>query len=138
LASQVHCLHYSRTLGIASKDSGGEMMQATGTSHQALQAIWKAVRAIPRGQVSSYGTVAKRAGLPGRARLVGYALKIAPNGLPWHRVVAAGGRITFPKTSRQFAEQRKRLRAEGVELTGGGRVVSEADISLDELLWNRP
>ena len=37
-------------------------MQATGTSHQALQAIWKAVRAIPRGQVSSYGTVAKRAG----------------------------------------------------------------------------
>jgi methylated-DNA-protein-cysteine methyltransferase related protein len=113
------------------------MMQATGTSHQALQAIWKAVRAIPRGQVSSYGTVAKRAGLPGRARLVGYALKVAPGGLPWHRVVAAGGRITFAKTSRQFAEQRKRLRAEGVELAGA-RVVSEAAISLDELLWKRP
>jgi methylated-DNA-protein-cysteine methyltransferase-like protein len=113
------------------------MMQATGTSHQALQAIWNAVRAIPHGQVSSYGTVAKRAGLPGRARLVGYALKIAPSGLPWHRVVAAGGRITFPKTSRLFAEQRKRLRAEGVQLTGA-RVVSEAAISLDELLWKRP
>src|SRR5258708_299910 len=42
-----------------------KMMQATETSRQALQAIWKAVRAIPRGQVSSYGTVAKRAGLPG-------------------------------------------------------------------------
>jgi methylated-DNA-protein-cysteine methyltransferase-like protein len=115
------------------------MMQATGTSHQALRAIWKAVRAIPRGQVSSYGAIAKRAGLPGRARLVGYALKIAPSDsdLPWHRVVAAGGRIVFPKSSRQFAEQRKRLRAEGVELTGG-RVVSEASISLDELLWKRP
>jgi methylated-DNA-protein-cysteine methyltransferase related protein len=112
------------------------MMQAIGTSHHALQAIWKAVRAIPRGQVSSYGVVAKRAGLPGRARLVGYALKNAPNDLPWHRVVAAGGRIAFPKTSRQFAEQRKRLRAEGVELTGG-RVVSESSISLDELLWKR-
>ena len=111
-------------------------MQATGTSHQALQAIWKAVRAIPRGQVSSYGTIAKRAGLPGRARLVGYALKIAPNDLPWHRVLAAGGRITFPKASRQFAEQRKRLRAEGVELTTQGRVVNEAS-SLDELLWKR-
>jgi methylated-DNA-protein-cysteine methyltransferase-like protein len=133
----LHCLHYSRTLGIASKDSGKTMMQATGTSHQTLQAIWKAVRAIPRGQVSSYGTVAKRAGLPGRARMVGYALKIAPDGLPWHRVVAAGGRIAFPKTSRQFAEQRKRLRAEGVELTRG-RVVSEAHISLDELLWKHP
>ena len=113
-------------------------MLATGTSHQALQAIWKAVRAIPRGQVSSYGTVAKRAGLPGRARLVGHALKVAPNdlNLPWHRVVAAGGRIVFPKESRQFAEQRKRLRAEGVELTRG-RVVREASVSLDELLWNR-
>ncbi len=113
------------------------MMLATGTSDQALQAIWKAVREIPRGQVSSYGAIAKRAGLPGRARLVGYALKIAPDDLPWHRVVAAGGRIVFPKSSRQFAEQRKRLRAEGVELTGG-RVVSEASISLDELLWKRP
>jgi methylated-DNA-protein-cysteine methyltransferase-like protein len=112
------------------------MMQASGTSHQALKAIWKAVRAIPRGQVSSYGAIAKRAGLPGRARLVGYALKIAPNDLPWHRVVAAGGRIVFPKNSRQFAEQRKRLRAEGVELTGG-RIVSEASTSLDELLWKQ-
>jgi len=110
-------------------------MQATGTGHQALQAIWKAVRAIPRGQVSSYGTVAKRAGLPGRARLVGHALKVAPRDLdlPWHRVVGAGGRIAFPRTSRQFAEQRKRLRAEGVELARG-RVVGEAE-SLDELLW---
>jgi methylated-DNA-protein-cysteine methyltransferase-like protein len=112
------------------------MMQATGTSHQSLQAIWKAVRSIPRGQVSSYGVIATRAGLPGRARLVGYALSIAPAGLPWHRVVGAGGRIVFPKNSRQFAEQRKRLRAEGVELTGA-RVVSEASTSLDELLWKR-
>src|SRR5689334_4066713 len=108
------------------------MIPASGKTNQALQAIWKAVRAIPRGQVSCYGAVAKRAGLPGRARLVGYALKICPNDLPWHRVVAAGGRIVFPKSSRQFAEQRKRLRAEGVELTGG-RVVGEGSISLDEL-----
>jgi methylated-DNA-protein-cysteine methyltransferase-like protein len=115
------------------------MMQATGTSRQTLQAIWHAVRAIPRGQVSSYGNVARRAGLPGRARLVGYALKIAPNDLelPWHRVVAAGGRIAFPKESRQFAEQRRRLRSEGVELTRG-RVVSEDAVNLDELLWKRP
>ena len=113
-------------------------MQAIGTSHQALQAIWKAVRAIPRGQVSSYGTVAKRAGMPGRARLVGHALKVAPSNLdlPWHRVVGAGGRIAFPKTSRHFAEQRKRLRAEGVALVRG-RVISEAS-SLDELLWKSP
>jgi methylated-DNA-protein-cysteine methyltransferase-like protein len=114
-------------------------MLAPGTSHQALQAIWKAVRSIERGHVSTYGAVAKRAGLPGRSRLVGHALKVAPPDidLPWHRVVGAGGRIAFPATSRQFAEQRKRLRAEGVVLARG-RVVSEAAVSLDELLWKRP
>src|ERR1044072_6501536 len=121
LALQSQCRHYSRILG-----ERHTMMQAIGTSHHALQAIWKAVRAIPRGQVSSYGTVARRAGFPGRARLVGYAPKMAPGDLPWHRVVAAGGLIAFPKTSRQFAEQRKRLRAEGVELTGGGGVRERA------------
>lgn len=112
------------------------MMQAIGTSSRALEAIWKAVRAIPHGHVSSYGAVAKRAGLPGRARLVGRALKIAPMELPWHRVLGAGGRIVFPKTSRHFAEQRKRLRAEGVVLANG-RVTKEA-ATLDELLWKRP
>lgn len=113
------------------------MIRATGASNQALRAIWKAVRAIPRGQVSSYGAVARHAGLPGRARLVGHALKVAPPelDLPWHRVVGAGGRIAFPMTSRHFAEQRKRLRAEGVALSRG-RVVKEAS-SLDELLWKR-
>jgi methylated-DNA-protein-cysteine methyltransferase related protein len=112
------------------------MMPASRSSQQTLQAIWRAVRAIPRGQVSTYGTVAQRAGLPGRARLVGYALRVAPTdlSLPWHRVVAAGGRITFPASSRQFAEQRRRLRAEGVELSKG-KVVREAAMSLDELLW---
>jgi methylated-DNA-protein-cysteine methyltransferase-like protein len=94
------------------------MMQVTRTRHQTLQAIWRAVRAIPRGQVSTYGSIARHAGLPGRARLVGHALKVAPDDLdlPWHRVVAAGGRIAFPKSSRQFAEQRRRLCGEGVEL----------------------
>ncbi len=140
MASELRCLHYSPTSAARPSTAAGKMMHATGgSSHQALQAIWKAVCAIPRGRVSSYGAVAKRAGVPGRARLVGHALKVAPNelDLPWHRVVGAGGRISFPKASRQFAEQRKRLRAEGVELTRG-RVVSEASINLDELLWKRP
>jgi methylated-DNA-protein-cysteine methyltransferase-like protein len=114
------------------------IMQASGTSHQSLEAIWRAVRAIPRGQVCTYGTVARRAGMAGRARLVGHALKVAPKNLrlPWHRVVAAGGRITFPKSSDQFAEQRRRLQAEGVALSKG-RVVRDSASDLDELLWKR-
>jgi methylated-DNA-protein-cysteine methyltransferase related protein len=87
----------------------------------ALQAIWDVVCAIPRGQAATYGTVARAAGLPGRARQAGRALRLAPGQLhlPWHRVVGAGGRIVFPKHSPQYREQGRRLRAEGVRVTDG-------------------
>jgi methylated-DNA-protein-cysteine methyltransferase-like protein len=87
----------------------------------ALQAIWHVVCTIPRGQVSTYGAVARAAGLPGRARQAGFALRVAPAALhlPWHRVVAAGGRIAFPRSSREYREQARRLRAEGVSVAEG-------------------
>ena len=103
---------------------------------EALEAIWRTVRTIPRGQVSTYGAVARQAGLPGRARLVGRALKVAPAKLrlPWHRVLGAGERIVFPKGSRAFLEQGRRLRAEGVRVTSG-RVARRTAADLDELFW---
>jgi methylated-DNA-protein-cysteine methyltransferase-like protein len=93
----------------------------------ALQAIWHAVCAIPRGQVSTYGAVARTAGFPGRARQTGFALRVAPKelNLPWHRVVGAGGRIVFPQSSVEHKEQARRLRAEGVSVRNG-RVMSFA------------
>jgi len=99
----------------------------------ALEAIWYTVCAIPRGQVSTYGAVARAAGLPGRARQAGYALRVAPASLklPWHRVVGAGGRIAFPKSSRAHAEQARRLRAEGVAVRAG-RVAASAITDLAE------
>jgi len=71
--------------------------------------------------------VARAAGLPGRARQAGYALKIAPKSLllPWHRVVAAGGRIAFPAGSLHHRDQVRRLRAEGVKVIDG-RVARDA------------
>ena len=90
-------------------------------SDAALEAIWHAVCAIPRGQVSTYGAVARAAGLPGRARQTGFALKVAPEemNVPWHRVVGAGGRISFPASSSSYREQVRRLRAEGVTVERG-------------------
>jgi len=87
----------------------------------AIQMILDVVCAIPRGYVSTYGAVARAAGLPGRARLTGYALKRAPDTLhiPWHRVLGAGGRIVFPKYSPSYREQAQRLRAEGVTVRSG-------------------
>ena len=57
--------------------------------------VWEALRAIPYGQVRSYGEIASAIGQPGAARAVGGAcnknhiLLI----IPCHRVVAAGGKI---------------------------------------------
>lgn len=70
---------------------------------------------IPRGKVSTYGAVAKAAGFPGAARQVVWALR-GGRGLPWQRVVAAGGRIALP--GEQGLEQRMRLEAEGVKFSG--------------------
>ena len=87
----------------------------------AIQEIWHVVGAIPRGQVSTYGSVARAAGLPGRARLAGRALRLVPTTahLPWHRVVGAGGRIVFPPASLQYREQTRRLLAEKVVVKNG-------------------
>lgn len=100
----------------------------------ALEAIWQVVCAIPRGRVSTYGAVARAAGLPRRARLAGFALRVAPRALnlPWHRVVGAGGRIVFPSGSREHREQARRLRAEGIAVAAG-RVAPSALTELEEL-----
>jgi methylated-DNA-protein-cysteine methyltransferase related protein len=104
------------------------------SDNSAIQAIWNMICAIPRGQVSTYGAVARAAGLAGRARLTGFALKIAPADtyLPWHRVVGAGGRIVFSKASLQHKEQSQRLRAEGV-LVKNGRVARAFITNLEDL-----
>ena len=107
---------------------------ADSDENPALEAIWHVVCEIPAGQVSTYGAVARAAGLPGRARQAGRALRVAPEelNLPWHRVVGAGGRIVFPKSSREHREQARRLRAEGVSIRDG-RVPTSAITQLDEL-----
>ena len=100
----------------------------------AIQAIWDVVAQIPRGTASTYGDVARAAGLPGRARQVGYALKHTPPKmhLPWHRVVGAGGRIVFPSGSSAFREQQRRLRSEGVKVANGR--VARAALRVERLL----
>jgi methylated-DNA-protein-cysteine methyltransferase related protein len=110
------------------------IMQAPVRSRQTLESIWQVVQSIPRGCVATYGAIAGIAGLPGRARLVGHALKVAPADLrlPWHRVVGAGGRIAFPRQSREFLEQCRRLRGEGVSIRQGR--VHDAH-EMDELPW---
>lgn len=77
--------------------------------------IERAIRAIPRGKVSTYGGVAKMAGYPGAARMVARVLRRG-FGLPWQRVLGAGGTIKL--TGDSAIEQRLRLEAEGVRFRG--------------------
>ena len=77
--------------------------------------IRAAIMKIPRGHVSTYGAIARAAGIPGGARLVVRTLGQS-HGLPWHRVVAAGGRIAIPGEG--GLDQRFRLEMEGVKFSG--------------------
>ena|SRR5215468_7952092 len=80
-----------------------------------MDRIRATVRRIPRGRVSTYGAVARAAGFRGAARQVVRALQ-SSYGLPWQRVVAAGGRIALP--GERGMEQRFRLETEGVKFSG--------------------
>jgi methylated-DNA-protein-cysteine methyltransferase-like protein len=93
------------------------------TRRPEYQRIYSTVDSIPRGCVATYGQVAELAGLPRRARLVGRALGEldARSPLAWHRVVNASGGIS-QRSGAGMREQRRRLRAEGVAFTAGGRV----------------
>ena len=72
------------------------------------------VRDLRKGEVVSYGEVARRAGYPRAARAVGNVL--ATNiGLPWWRVVRANGQLA----AHSGEEQARRLRREGISIRGG-------------------
>lgn len=102
----------------------------------AADRILAAIRAVPRGHVAGYGEIARRAGLPGRARMVARLLSGNDDArLPWHRILRSDGRIAFPPDSPQFAEQSQRLRAEGVMVENGRVRGQRAAASLDEILW---
>jgi methylated-DNA-protein-cysteine methyltransferase-like protein len=85
------------------------------------------IRSIPKGRVATYGQIAGMAGDPRGAREVVRALH-TQKGLPWHRVLAAGGRITLPGGG--GALQRKLLEAEGVKFRADGTV------SLSDYGWH--
>lgn len=120
---------------LGSFDAGRNPMSAD----LSRSAILAAIAAIPAGTVQSYGTVAERAGLPKRARLVARTLSQLPegSGLPWHRVVRAGDCIAFAPGSADFARQRALLLAEGCKVSASGRVSARVvpAATLDEQLW---
>lgn len=102
----------------------------SGATHaSSYERIYTVVRRIPRGRVATYGQVARLAGLPGRARQVGYALAAlkSSTAVPWQRVVNAAGAIS-PRATGGLS-QRLLLEREGVQFDPAGR------IALDTFGW---
>ena len=93
--------------------------------------VYKLVKQIPRGRVLSYGAVAKILRLPGGARTAGRAMATTPSGkgVPWHRVLAASGKILIREPYSSL--QRKLLESEGVE-------VIESRVRMKKYLWVPP
>ena len=88
----------------------------TKNKQQMRSILYLLLSKIPAGRLVTYGQLARMAGYPGLARWEGRELSQLPDGtkLPWHRVVAAGGRLSLPQNTRAGDEQRQRLRAEGI------------------------
>jgi len=97
------------------------MFHPTRNASDFFRRVYALTRRVPRGRVVTYGQLARALGAPGAARTVGWALHVAPTGVPWHRVVNARGEITLRHTE-GASEQRARLRAEGVRFDRAGRI----------------
>ena len=107
-----------------------------------VKAVWQVVADIPRGHVLTYGDVARLAGMSRAARRVSQAMRRAPRdlNLPWHRVVNAQGKISFPADSSGYKTQKSLLEKEGVVFLKGKIDLERFGYrgALDNLLWGKP
>lgn len=96
-----------------------------------FEQVYKVVRCIPPGKVSSYGRISAMLGHPNAARAVGYALSALrrPNeggytsaNVPWQRVVNSQGRISIRHREQTANRQAEMLRAEGVMVDENGSI----------------
>lgn len=96
-----------------------------------FEKVYKVVRQIPYGKVTTYGAIAKAIGAAKSARTVGYAMNAshAMEDVPAHRVVNRNGVLTgkhhFPGTH----VMQQMLEAEGVE------VKNDQIINFENHLW---
>lgn len=91
------------------------------SSDELARQILQVVALIPYGKVASYGQIAKMAGLPKHARLVGYILKHLETDaeIPWYRVINSQGKISLSKLNdRGDKIQCLKLLEEGVMVIG--------------------
>ena len=93
--------------------------------------VYNLVKQVPRGRVITYGQLAKLLKLRGGARAAGHAMAASPSGqgIPWHRVIGAGGRVLLREPHASL--QQRLLESEGIG-------VIERRVDLSKHLWAPP
>jgi len=83
-----------------------------------FEKVYKVVRLIPFGRVTSYGAIAKYIGSARSSRMVGWAMNASHNDLtvPAHRVVNRSGLLTGKHHFRGTNLMQQLLESEGVEI----------------------
>jgi methylated-DNA-protein-cysteine methyltransferase-like protein len=88
-------------------------------SNELHRQILEVIALIPYGKVATYGQIAKLAGIPKHARLVGYVLKHLDkeSSIPWHRVINSQGKISVMRINEKGGNIQQQLLAdEGIYL----------------------
>lgn len=109
-----------RTANVKTPSGSSRNRQSAVENRQFFRRVYAVVRTIPRGKVLTYGQIATLVGSPYMARQVGWAMHGCPKGLPWQRVVGAGGKILVNSLSvgEGALLQRRLLELEGVRFVG--------------------
>jgi methylated-DNA-protein-cysteine methyltransferase-like protein len=84
--------------------------------------IFALVQACPAGRVTTYGQLAKAVGYPRGARMVGWIMHEAPQGVPAHRVINSKGELTGSPAFGPRGRMRQLLEADGVTFSTSERV----------------
>ncbi|AYD46048.1 MGMT family protein [Yersinia rochesterensis] len=112
---------------LSSPDDAETLNDAAEQNHPPIidsfrQRVFQVVAAIPFGQVTTYGDIARLIGSPRAARQVGGVLKRLPEGstLPWYRVINRHGEISL--IGEDYLRQKNALLAEGIEISPAGRI----------------
>ncbi len=112
------------------------------TEASAFAKIYTVVKRIPKGCVASYGQVARLAGNPAWARVVGYALHVNPDPsrIPCHRVVTKEGALSTAFAFGGENRQKQLLEAEGVGFikTGDGKGREKELVDMERYAWDVP
>jgi methylated-DNA-protein-cysteine methyltransferase related protein len=110
-------------------------MNLSGKTRNFFVDVYEVVKLIPKGKVTSYGSIAAYLGAARSSRMVGWAMNAAHNKpeVPAHRVVNRAGLLTGKGHFEDpFAMQRK-LEAEGI-VVKGNQIINFTDHFWDPML----